>query len=121
MTKDQQDKFNTLNAAWAELEPHVDDKAAYKKIMGDLFRMYFKKREAVFSDAWWREVIDEFLEYAKKYEETPYNDFAGELAMGFLNYFEKQYKLTESNFEECVKPAFRKELFRIDKIVSAHS
>lgn len=115
MTKDQQEKFNTLNAAWAELEPHVKDKETYKKIMGDLFRLFYKKRQDEFSDAWWQEVIDEFLGYGKKYEGTQYGDFAGDLAMGFLNFIEYRHKLTGVSFDNYVKPAFRKELQRIDK------
>ena len=107
MTKDQQEKFNTLNEAWAMLEPRVKDKQTYKDIMGTLFKMFYKKRKDKFTDEWWKEVVDEFLEYPKKYYGTKYFDFAGDLSMGFLNFWEKVYKI------KCDDDSFRGEMFKV--------
>lgn len=116
MTQDQQTKFDILNNAWSELEPHVKDKETYREIMSSLFKMYYKKRQAEFSDEWWREVVDEFIEFPKQYWETPYFDFAGELSMGFLNFWENKKKLnSEETFKEDISVAFRKEIEAIGK------
>lgn len=116
MTTDQQTKFDILNNAWSELEPHVKDKVTYRRIMSSLFRMYYRQRQAEFSDEWWKEVVDEFIEFPKPYWETPYFDFAGELAMGFLNFWENKYKLnTEKTFRDDISVAFEKEIIRVDK------
>ena len=116
MTEEQQTKFNILNEAWSELKPHVEDKDTYKAIMGALFKKYCKKRQNQFSDTWWKEVIDEFTDFPNKYWETPYFDFAGELAMGFLNFWEHTYKLnTEEMYRQDINIAFEKESERIGK------
>lgn len=116
MTEEQQTKFNILNNAWSELEPHVKDKKTYREIMSSLFKMYYKKRQAEFFDEWWREVVDEFIEFPKQYWETPYFDFAGELSMGFLNFWEHKKKLnSEETFKEDISVAFRKEIEAIGK------
>lgn len=115
MTTEQRIKFDELNKAWSILEPHVKDKDTYRTIMSDLFRMNFKKRGKEYSDEWWKDYVDEFWDYPKRYWDTPYFDFAGELAMGFLNYYEKRYKLNGCDFEKSIIPAFRKELQRIGK------
>lgn len=119
MTATQQNIFNLLNTAWSILEPHVkttEDKDQYKKIMSECFRMYFKKRQDEFSDPWWKEVTEEFLEYPKQYKGTIFYDFAEELSMEFLDYWEHCSKLNESDaiFYNCIQKAFIEEWIRIE-------
>ena len=120
MTAIQQKTFTLLNTAWSILEPHIkttEDKEQYKKIMGECFRMYFKKRQNEFSDPWWEEVTTEFLEYPHRYEDTPFYDFAAELSFGFLNYWEHSSKLTcgYAVFYRDIQKAFTEEWIRIEQ------
>ena len=122
MTAEQQTKFNILNEAWATLEPHIKVKDVYKKIMSDLFKMFFKKRGEQFTDEWWQNAGNEFLDYPKKYWGTPYYNFAEELSMGFLNFWEYCAKLKsdDGTFKQCMEVAFEKEGKRVgQKRISA--
>lgn len=121
MTKDQQEKFTVLNEAWTTIEPLVKDKQPYKDIMGTLFKMFYKKRNnAVFSDEWWQEVVDEFLRFPERYDVTRYFEFAGNLAMGFLNYWEhtSKSKAEIEFFKRDVEEAFVKEKAILSKLVN---
>lgn len=119
MTDEQKIKFNLLNAAWSLLEPHVTDKETYRTIMGDMFKLCFKKIPDRFSDSWWNKTVTMFFKYSDSYKGTEYEDFAGELAIGMCDSYEHESKLNRFSqviFYKCVERAFINEWERKERI-----
>ena len=120
MTDEQQNKFNLLNSAWSLLEPHVTDKETYRTIMGDMFKLCFKKIPDKFSDPWWDKTIHLFFDYSDRYKGTEYEDFAAELAMGMCDSYEHESKLkrfSQAMFYKDIERAFVNEWERTEKRV----
>ena len=119
MTDEQKTKFNLLNAAWSLLEPHVTDKETYRTIMGDMFKLCFKKIPDRFSDSWWNKTVDMFFKYADRYKGTEYEDFAGELAIGMSDSYEHESKLnsfSQPTFYRSIERAFINEWERQERV-----
>ena len=118
MTEEKQKYFNAMNKAWDTLGPHVKEPSNYKKIMSELFNMFFRDIPNKFSDAWWKTTIDMFLDYAKGYYGNPLENFAGELVMGLLNYREHESKLNINSYDmfyKDIEGAFLNERNRIKR------
>lgn len=65
-------------------------KKPYHAIMVDLWRIFIKDRtSAEYTDAWWKEVTDEYFAYRDKYKDTPYLNYIGDLSIAFLNELER--------------------------------
>jgi len=121
MTGVQKEYFETMNKAWDKLREYVKDPGAYKRVMSDLFKMFFKEIPDKFSDQWWGKTIDSFFDYSKEYEGKQLEEFVGELAMGLLNYLEHEYKLNKKSsdlFYHDIEGAFINERERIKKTIS---
>lgn len=118
MTKEQQKKFDLLNTAWSMLEPHVNDKEPYRKLMGEVFKAAYKKIPNRYSDEWWSKTVDMFLNIAQQYKGTQYEDFAGELTIAFCDYYEYEHKLNRSSdalFYKTIAKPFINEWERIER------
>ena len=121
MGGEKKEYFTVMNNAWGLLQPHVKDPAPYKKVMNELFVMFFKEIPDKFSDRWWQETADSFIGYANAHYNKPLGDFIGELVMGMLDYREYEYKLnknTSDDFNKKIERAFTNERDRVTKGVS---
>ncbi len=73
-----------------------EEKKPYYDIMVETWRTFMKVRKAErFSDEWWDEIIAEYESQRKKWKETQYDDYYGDLAMAFLNQYERLRKLSK--------------------------
>lgn len=99
---DRKDKpyFEILNTFWVLLKPYADkeDEKAYKKIMSDNFFMLTKDRGKKFTDAWWDSTQD-VVNYPDKYKGTKYLEFATDLAIAFLDYWQKESREETTHFD----------------------
>lgn len=65
-------------------------KKIYYTILVDLWRLFIKPRKLqTFTDEWWEEVIKEYTAYTNRYKNTQFEDYCGELAISFLNEYER--------------------------------
>ena len=70
-----------------------EEKKPYYDIMVETWRTFMKKRESErFSDEWWNEIINEYETQGKKWKGTPYEGYYGDLAMSFLDQYERLRK-----------------------------
>lgn len=73
--------------------------------MTDLWRMFIKERaNIVFSDDWWKEIIDEILGYKENYKGTIYYEYVGEMGMTFLNQWERLQNVGQNRVSKKVLP-----------------
>lgn len=98
MTKEQKPYFELLNTNWTLLKPYADEKdlKAYKQIMSDLTGLMFKDRGERYTDEWWDTTRD-MIDYPERYRGTKYVDFATELTIGIIDYFQLDMILEKQN------------------------
>jgi len=121
MSGEQKVFFEKMNIAWLELQPCVKDPEPYKKVMNELFKMFFNNIPDKFSDEWWKKTVDNFFRYSKLHYEGLLSDFVGELVMGMLNYREHEQKLNQVSpdiFYNDIVGAYNNERDRISKRIS---
>lgn len=117
----QKPLFEILNTFWNLLKPYanVNDAKVYKQIMSDEFGLIFKDRGEKYTDEWWDSTRD-LIDYPERYKGTKYVDFAAELTVAFLDYFQFDMKMirdgnkaTYYNFMTYVGRAFLSEWERL--------
>ena len=119
MTDKHKAQFELINESlWLLLKKYVKDDKPYKEIMKDLFKLYiaYDISEKRFTDEWWEEAIKKFMDYPQKYKDSELKDFAGDLAIGFCDVWEREKKLTiidNVDFYRCVCKTFLKEWGRL--------
>lgn len=105
------------NSLWLLLKPYVQDEAIYKKIMSEIFNVYMIKDtdKDKFSDAWFESLRDlyDVPEKYKKYQEVC--GFGADLADGFYEWLEWQYKSNDSikEFYRIISDSFLSEWERL--------
>lgn len=104
--------FEILNNFWTLIKPYAnaDDAEAYKKIMSDEYRMLTKDRGEKYTDSWWKSTR-ELVDYPEKFRHTKYCDFAAELAIAIMEYWQRGK--TYLDFMNLVGEAFLKEWERL--------
>ena len=121
MTQEQKTLFEILNTFWNLLKPYIkpEDEKVYKQIMSDEFGLFFKDRGEKYSDEWWDNTRD-MIDYPERYKGTKYVDFATELIISFLDYFQYDMKMvrngdkaTYTNFMTFAGKAFISEWERL--------
>ena len=97
MTQEQKTLFEILNTFWNLLKPYIkpEDEKVYKQIMSDEFGLFFKDRGEKYSDEWWDNTRD-MIDYPERYKGTKYVDFATELIISFLDYFQYDMKMVRN-------------------------
>ena len=101
LTEEQKPLFEILNNFWNLLKPYVKDdekQKTYKKIMSDIFKMIVKDRGKKYTDEWW-ESTKEVWDYPEKYKKTEYVDFAADLAVSLMDYWQYASKGKTSNYD----------------------
>lgn len=116
MTKEQKPFFEILNNFWNLLKPYVnqDDEKTYKKIMSDVFKLFVRDRGDQYTDEWWDTTRD-IIDYPDRYNKTKYVDFASDLVIAILDYWQyaSKKKVKNSDFMIYVGKAFVGEWERI--------
>lgn len=112
--------FEILNNFWTLLKPYAnaDDAEAYKKIMSDEYRLLTKDRGEKFTDAWWNSTRD-IIDYPEKFRHTRYSDFAAELSIAIIDYWQEEQRGREKPyliFMRFVGEAFIKEWERMREV-----
>ena len=69
------------------------EKTPYHRIMVDAWRIFIREREVPrFSDKWWEEIIKDYDELREPYKRTDLDDYVCDIAMLFLNEYERVNK-----------------------------
>lgn len=118
MTDKQKNQFDLINnSLWLLVKGYVTDDKPYKSIMSETFRLFmtYDVEKNKFSDEWWEEVTKKFMDYPQLYKDTKLKDFAGDLGIGFCNYWEREKKkpVDYVDFYNCISKAFIREWERL--------
>lgn len=114
MNEENKPYFEIFNNFWSLLKPYAKDEKAYKKIMGDIFKMFVKDRGKEYTEEWW-ESTDDIVEYPERYKGTCYVEFAADLAISICDYWQyaSTNKATSYDFMRFIGSAFIAEWERI--------
>lgn len=118
MTDKHKAQFELINESlWLLLKKYVKDDIPYKQIMKDLFTLYvgYDNSKSRMSDEWWEESVNKLMIYPEVHKDSELKDFAGDLAIGFCDVWEREKKgyAEQIDFYRCVSKAFVKEWERL--------
>lgn len=116
LTSENKAAFEIFNNFWLLLKPYANDEEtkSYKKIMSDIFKLFIKERGNKYTDDWW-DTTKDIIDYPDRYNKTKYVDFASDLVIAILDYWQYASKnpVNKCDFMIHVGKAFVYEWERI--------